>query len=164
MEKKYRLFGVINPIDVLLVTAVLMLLWGAYSLAQPQTVVAEGGQLIRYTFELRERPVGFYQTIEPGAPVYCGAMGWRIGTVVYTYSLPFVEDVPDERAGIFRRAPVKGMEFTYIVIEAWATISDHATNIGEYWVAANRQTPIRSRDFGGMGFITNIDWMEEQND
>jgi len=165
MKKKYRLFGVINPIDVLLIIAVLLLLWGAYMLARPQAVVAEGGTLIRYTFEISERPEGFYQTITPGTPAYCGAMGWRIGTVVYAYAKPFMQDAPDESAGIFRRAEVEGMEFTYIVIEAWANVSDHATHIGQYLVAVNRQVPILSKDFGSMGFITNLEWMEEvEND
>ena len=164
--RKYRLFGIINPIDVLLVVLVLLILWGAYLLAQPQTVVAEGGQLIRFTFELGERPEGFYATIdtETGVPAYCGANRWRIGTVVYAYSLPFMSDAPDERAGIWRRAEVPGFEFTYIVIEAWANISDHATQVGEYVVAINRQVPIISRDFGGQGFITAIEVVEGQDD
>ena len=158
--KKYRLFGIINPIDVLLVTLVVLLVWGAYILAQPQTVVAEGGRLIRYTFELGERPAGFHEEIEIGIPVYCGAMGWRVGTVVDVYHLPFLSDAPDERAGIIRRVEVEGLEFTYIVIEAWAEICDYATSIGNFWVAVNRQVGIRSRDFGGIGFITSLDWMD----
>jgi len=158
--RKYRLFGIINPIDVLLVTMVVLLIWGAYLLAQPQTVVAEGGRLIRYTFELGERPAGFHEGIEIGLPAYCGAMDWRIGTVVEVYALPFMADAPDEDAGIIRRVEVEGLEFTYIVIEAWANIDDYATNVGNFWVAVNRQVGIRSRDFGGIGFITNLDWME----
>ncbi|MCL2362688.1 MAG: DUF4330 domain-containing protein [Defluviitaleaceae bacterium] len=158
--RKYRLFGIINPIDVLLVTLVLLLIWGAYLLAQPQTVAADGSRLIRYTFELTERPEGFHERIEIGLPAYCGVNGWRVGTIVDVYALPNMNDAPDERAGIIRRVEVEGLEATYIVIEAWAEISDYATNIGNFWVAVNRQVGIRSRDFGGMGFITNIEWVE----
>jgi len=158
--RKYRLFGIVNPIDVLLVAAVVLLIWGAYILAQPQTVVADGGRLIRYTFELGERPAGFYQSIGLGAPAYYGGQGWWVGTVVEVYSRQFLADAPDEAAGIIRRVPVEGLEFTYIVIEAWADISDSATSIGDFWVAVNRQVPIRSRDFAGIGFITNIEWVQ----
>ena len=158
--RKYRLFGVINPIDVLLVTAVVLLVWGAYILAQPQTVVAEGGRLIRFTFELGERPAGFHQSIEIGSPAYYGGQNWRVGTVVDVYALPFLTDAPDERAGIIRRTPVEGLEFTYIVIEAWADICDYVTSVGNFWVAVNRQVGIRSKDFGGIGFITNIEWVD----
>jgi len=158
--KKYRLFGVINPIDVLLVALVVLLVWGAYMLAQPQTVIAEGGRQIRYTFELGERPAGFNEGIEIGSPAFCGVNGWRIGTVVEVYSLPFLADAPDEDAGIIRRVEVEGLEFTYIVIEAWAEVSDYATSVGNFWVAVNRQVGIRSRNFGGIGFITAMEFVE----
>ena len=158
--RKYRLFGIINPIDVLLILLVAMLIWGAYILAQPQTVVAEGGQLIRFTFELGERPEGFHEGIELGIPAFYGGQNWLVGTVVDVFATPFMADAPDERAGIIRRAPVAGVESTHIVIEAWANICDYATSIGNFWVAVNRQVGIRARDFGGMGFITNIEWVE----
>ena len=158
--RKYRLFGIINPIDVLLVAVVVLLIWGAYILAQPQTVAADGARLIRYTFELGERPTGFYRSIELGTPAYYSNQNWWAGTVVEVYSRPFLADAPDERAGIIRRVPVEGLEFTYIVIEAWANVSDSATSIGDFWVAVNRQVPIRSRDFAGIGFITSLEWVE----
>ncbi|MCL2379114.1 MAG: DUF4330 family protein [Defluviitaleaceae bacterium] len=157
--RKYRLFGIINPVDVLLIIALVLLVWGAYIIAQPQTVTADGGRLVRYTFELAARPAGFYQDIEVGLPAYYGHQNWWIGTIVDVYSSPFLFDAPDEEAGIIRRVPVEGLEFTYIVIEAWADISDSATSIGDFWVAVNRQVPVRSRDFAGVGFITNLEWV-----
>jgi len=156
--RKYRLFGIINPIDVLLVTLLILLIWGAYLLAQPQTVAADGSRLVRFTFELTERPEGFHEGIEIGLPAYCGINGWRVGTIVDVYARPHMHDAPDENAGIFRRVEVEGLEATYIVIEAWAEISDYSTSIGNFWVAVNRQVGIRSRDFGGMGFITHLVW------
>ena len=158
--RKYRLFGVINPIDVLLVVAVVLLIWGAYILAQPQTVAADGARLVRYTFELGARPAGFYQNIATDVSVYYSNQNWWAGTIVEVYSSPFLADAPDEAANIIRRVPVEGLEFTYIVIEAWANVSDSATSIGDFWIAVNRQVPIRSRDFAGIGFITHIEWVQ----
>jgi len=158
--KKYRLFGVINPIDVLLVGLVLVVIWGAMQLAQPQVVEAEGGQRIRYTFELAGRPAGFHEEIEIGLNVFCGVQNWHIGTIVDVLYAPMTADASDESAGIVRHVQVPELEFTIIIIEAWAEITDYATNVGNFWVAANRQVGIRSRDFGGIGFITNIEWVE----
>ena len=158
--RKYRLFGVINPVDVFLVLVIIVVVWGATLLAQPQTVIAESGQLVRFTVEIGDRPAGFYQTIELGAPVYCATMGWLIGTIVDVYADHFRRDVPDEAAGIIRRTIVEGLEFTYIVIEAWAEISDYSTSIGEFWVAVNRPVPVVSRDFGGNGLIVNLELVE----
>jgi len=158
--RKYRLFGIINPVDILLVVAVVLLVWGAYILAQPQAVTADGGRLVRYTFEIGPRPEGFHQNIGLGAAAYYGNQNWWIGTVVEVYALPFLADAPDEAAGIVRRVPIEGLEFTYIVIEAWGNISDSATTIGDFGVAVNQQVPIRSRDFAGVGFITHLEWVD----
>ena len=158
--KKYRLFGIINPIDVLLVTMVVVLVWGAYMLAQPQTVVAEDGRLIRFTFELINRTEGFHETIELGNQVFCGATGWLVGNIVEVYAGPFYADTADEEAGIIRRVPVPERESTFVVIEARAQICDYATSVGYFWVAANRQVGLRSRDFGGQGFISRLEWLD----
>jgi len=162
--RKYRLFGIINPIDILLIIAVVLLIWGAYILAQPQTVAADGTRLIRYTVEFGGRDAGFHEGIEIGAAAFYGNQGWWIGEVVDVFARPFLADAPDEAAGIIRRVPIEELEFTYVVIEAWANITDASTSIGDFWVAVNRQVPVRSRDFAGVGFITNIEWVEAHDD
>jgi len=88
---------------------------------------------------------------------------------VDSYSLPFLNDVPDFDANVIRRVPVEArdgvaMEFTYIVIEAWADYDDYATTIGEMWIAINRMVYIRSTDFAGAGFITSMEWVEVPHD
>ena len=156
--KKYRLFGLINPIDVLFVIGVVALVWAVNIFAAPQTAAAEGGTLVRFTIELPARPAGFYQSIEPGPIVFDSVRGLNIGNVVYAYGLPFLEDAPDEANNIIRRSAVDGLEFTYIVVEAWANVSDYATEIGQYIVRVNQEIAARSRDFAGLGFITSVEF------
>ena len=156
--KNYRLFGIISPIDVLLVAGIIALVWVANLFAVPQHVAAEGGTLVRFTIELPARPEGFYQTIEPGPIVWDSVRGLNIGNVVYAYGLPFLEDAQDEANHIIRRSPVDGLEFTYIVVEAWADVSDYATEIGQYIVRVNQEIAARSRDFAGLGFITSVEF------
>ena len=156
--RKYRLFGIVNPIDVLLVAAVIALVWAAYIFSAPQTVAAEGGRLVRFTIELPARPEGFHATIVPGPIVLDSVRGLNIGNVVYAYGLPFLDDVADEADGVIRRSPVDGLEFTYIVVEAWADVSDYATEIGQYIVRVNQEIAARSRDFAGLGFITAVEF------
>ena len=156
--RTYRLFGIINPIDVLLVAAVVALVWAAYVFSAPQTVAADGGRLVRFTIELPARPEGFHATIEAGPIVWDSVRSLHIGNVVYAYGLPFLDDVPDEAHGVVRRSPVEGLEFTYIVVEAWADVSDYATEIGQYIVRVNQEIAARSRDFAGLGFITAVEF------
>ena len=156
--KNYRLFGIISPIDVLLVVGIVALVWAVNLFAAPQQAAAEGGTLVRFTIELPARPEGFHQTIEPGPIVWDSVRGLNIGNVVYAYGLPFLEDAPDEANNIIRRSPVEGLEFTYIVVEAWADVSDYATEIGQYIVRVNQEIAARSRDFAGLGFITSVEF------
>ena len=156
--RKYRLFGFINPVDVLLVLLIAGIVWGLSLLSAPQDAIAGTGvTIVRYTIEFAERPEGFYQGISPGTVVLDSVRGFNIGTVVYAYGLPFLQDVPDETYGIIRRTPVAGLEFTYVVVEALAEIDEYATRIGQYIIGVNREVFIRSRDFAGRGFITSLE-------
>jgi hypothetical protein len=155
--KKYRLFGFINPFDVLIFAGIIALVYGASVFSAPRQVTArEGTPLIRYTIELSEKEEGFHKKIEPGAVVFDSLRGQEIGRVINAYALPYREDAPDMETGIFRRAPVAGMEFTYIEVEAHAQISDSAISIGQYDIAVNKEVFVRSKRFAGQGYITAI--------
>jgi len=155
--KNYRLFGFINPVDVILIVALVALVWVAYLFSMPREINASGGQQIRFTLELGDRPAGFFQQIEAGSAVFDGVGGAYIGRVVYAYGLPFLQDVPDEANNIIRRTPVAGREFTYIVVEAWANITDYATEIGNFEARVNLNMYARSRNFAGGGFIVRLE-------
>ena len=156
--RKYRLFGIINPLDVLLVAGIIALVWGAYIFSAPQQAAAYDGRLIRFTIELFDRPEGFHAGIEPGADVIDGILGINIGRVVYAYGTPFMTDVPDEDANIVRRTAVPGREFTNVVVEAWASVSDYATSIGQFQVRVNMPIHSRSRNFAGPGWVTSLEF------
>ena len=159
--KKFRFFKLINVFDVLMIIACVVLIYGAYLFAAPQQVIAEGGTRVRFTVELTGHPAGFYSTIEAGPMVFESARDIAIGNVVRAYGLPFLQDVPDEANGIIRRASVEGREFTYVVIETWANVSDFETEVNQFRIAVNRDVYVRSRDFAGRGFITNLEFLNE---
>ncbi|MCL2371911.1 MAG: DUF4330 family protein [Defluviitaleaceae bacterium] len=157
--RKYRLFGLINPVDVLLVILVVLVVWAGYLFSAPQQVVADNAQRVRFTIELPARPEGFHEGIRPGGVVFDSVRGLNIGHVVDAYGLPFLEDAPDEANNVIRRGAVEGLEFTYIVVEAWAVVTDYATEIGQYVVRVNQEIAARSVDFAGLGFITSVEHM-----
>jgi len=157
--RKYRLFGVINPVDILIVVAIIALVRFAYIFSTPQPEISEEtAQLVRYTIELGNREEGFYRTIEPGAYVFSGARNINIGRVVQAYALDFLRDIPCEATNTIRRVPVEGREFTYIVIETLADVDDYSASVGYFEIAVNMPVYIRSRDFAGGGFIIRVAW------
>ena len=92
-----------------------------------------------------------------GAELFDSVRGFMIGVVVDAYPLPYREDVADITHGIIRRTPVEGMEFTYIVVEATAQITDYATSIGQFEIAVNKEVTVKSKAFAGKGYITAIE-------
>jgi len=147
----------INVFDVLLVIACGVLVYGAYLFSAPQQTLAQDGRLIRFTVELREHPTGFYQQIVEGPIVFNSVNDTALGRVVYAYGSPFLQDVQDEANNIIRRTPVEGREFTYIVIETFANISDFEIEVNQNRIVVNRDIYVRSRDFAGRGFITHLE-------
>jgi len=158
--QKYRLFKKINIFDVFLVLVCVAIVYGAYLFSTPQQTIARSGTQVQFTIEFGPRPAGFYRDIEPGFMVFESSQGLAIGTVVRAYSLPFLQDVQDEANNIIRRTPIEGLEFTYVVLETWANVSDFETEVNQFRIAVNRDVYIRSRDFAGRGFITNIDFLD----
>lgn len=150
----------VNIFDLFVVVACLAIVYAAYLFSMPQQAVAESGRPIRFTVELRELPEGFYRQIEAGPVVIESRTGAPIGHVASAYGLPFLQDVPDEAAGIFRRSPVEGLEFTYVVIESRANISDLETEVNGVRIAVNQDIYVRSRDFAGRGFITHLEFLD----
>jgi len=146
-----------NAFDILILLLCAVIVYGAYLFSAPQQTLAQDGTLIRFTVELQEHPTGFYQRIQPGPIVFNSTNDTAIGTVVYAYNLPFLQDVPDEANSIIRRTPVEGREFTYVVIEAIANISDFEIEVNQNRIVVNRQIFVRSRDFAGLGFITHLE-------
>jgi hypothetical protein len=157
--RKYRLFGLINPFDVLVVIGIVALVWFASVFSAPKQINArDGDPFLRYTIELGEKEDGFHKKIEPGAIVFDSLKGYDIGRVVNAYALPYREDAPDLENGFFRRAPVPGLEFTYIEVETFAQVSDYSTMVGQYDIAVNKEVFVRSKHFAGQGYITSIEW------
>jgi len=153
----YRLFGLINPVDILLAAALAALVYFALQFAAPQEVSARAGDsLIRYTIELKGKREGFHERIEIGTALYDNVRDFLIGTIVDVKPLPYYEEAFDIEACIIREAPVAGLENIYILVEASAQINDGSTSIGQYEIAVGRDVFVRNNRIAGKGFVTSI--------
>ena len=158
--KFFKLLRCINILDVFIVLVCFAIVYAAHIFSAPQQALAESGTRVQFTLEFGNRHEGFYRQIAPGTIVLESSLGQPIGTVVYAYSLPFLQDVQDEANNIIRRTPVEGREFTYVVVETLANVSDFETEVNQFRIAVNRDVYIRSRDFAGRAFIVNVEFME----
>ena len=172
--KNGKIFGRIHIADILIAALIVILVFGAVQFAVPREVSARTGDLmIRYTIEFGERvgedgrrrlsAAGFHENVIIGEPVFDGIMGQHIGYIVDVYALPFQVDTFNEETGTILRAEVDGLEYTYIVIEASASVGIYETLIGNFSVGVGRPAFIRSRRFAGEGFIIAVDkgWQDD---
>ena len=161
--KKYRLFGFINPVDVIIIAgAAVFLVWAVTVFSAPKTASARTDDvMIRYVVELKEKEAGFSEKANAyiGAVLYDSTRGYAIGNVTGAYALPYLEDAPDIEAGVIRRAEVEGLDFTYIIVETPAQITEYATTVGQYEILVNKEVFVRSRAFAGQGYIISIEVM-----
>jgi hypothetical protein len=161
-KKNFRLFGIISPVDIIIVIALIAAsLWAVLVFSAPTEVAGAGDRRIRYTVELMEKPAGFYEKAQPDTTLYDIERGYAIGTIVDSYALPYLKDAPDEAANIIRRTPVDGMEFSSIVVETSAQVADGSTMVGPYSIAVNKEVFVKSRDLAGRGYITSVEFLED---
>lgn len=159
---KFRLWGIINPADVLIAAALIALVWGLLVFSAPQRVSANPGDgVIRYTVMLLEpKETGFHERITTGTALFDNLKGYWIGTVVDVYADTFRMGVGDEAAEVVRLAAVEGLEHVYIVVEAPASIGASSTDIGAYSVMVNKEVYMRSKDFASQGLVTSMEGKE----
>ena len=158
--RKFRLFGVINPFDVLIVVGVAALVYGLSLFAPPQHVLADRGVQVRFEIELLDMPEGLYRDIVAGTIVVDALRGFGIGTIVDAYSSPSLIDVPDENYNIVRRAPVEGRETTHVVLEAWANVNDYAIEIGPFHLRTGMVILARNFSFIAEGVVGTVEFLE----
>ena len=167
-KDKFKLFGIIHIADIFMAMAMVALVFGAMQFTAPRQVSARAGDvIIRYTIQFGDvrsqgghrMPIaeGFHEIIQIDQPLFDGARGQYVGTIIDVFAKPYYVEAPDEAAGAFRRTRVEGLEFVYVVVEAPAQISSNSTFIGPNQISVGREIGVRSRDFAGRGFVVSME-------
>ena len=157
IDKRYRLFGVINLVDILIIAFFIVFAVLAMRFSAPQSAAARPGDVpITYTVEVQRRKPDFKDKVKVGAAVEDSQRGFAIGTITKVYTEPYLEDTPDYDNSIIRRAPVDGLETIYIEIEAMAQITDYTTLVGAYEVLIGKDIYLKTGDFAAGGFVVRI--------
>ena len=146
----------ITVIDIILLCVVLASIYALYLLSAPEAA-APGDTRIHYTVELFRYKTGFAENVVIGEELYDIERGYHIGTIISKYEEPYLEDAPDIEAGRFKRAEVEGLVNVYVVVEAYANITENATNIGQYQVMVGKEAFVKSASFAGSGYIAKIE-------
>ena len=161
IDRKFRIFGKVSILDILLVVLAVVALYVAAQFSAPQTVGAKPGDVrIRYTAELYKKTPDFFENIKVGEKVYDIEKNYEIGTVVDVYQAPYMEEAPDFKNGVIKRAAIDGLIYIYVVIEADAQITDSATMVGQYEVMVGKECFIRTKDFSSSAYFIKLERLD----
>ena len=159
LDKNYRLFGLINLVDIGLIAALIVFTLLALRFSAPQNIIAKPGDVyITYTVEIQRRKPDFAENVKKskGSVVEDSLRGILIGTIIDVYDEPYLEDAPDYENRVIRRRPVNGLRTVYVVIYAKAQVTDYTTLIGSYEVLVGKDVYIKTRDFAAGGYVVRV--------
>ncbi len=157
-DKKLRLFGKISIVDIGLVLLLVAFASAAVIFSTPQAASAKtSDEKITYVIELYKRKDGFINNVHVGDELFDSVRGVYIGEITDVSESPYMEDVPDFEADVFRRKPIDGWKYVYMTVKADAKISDSTTQVGQYDVLVGRDVYVKTKSFMAGGFIVKIE-------
>ncbi|MCL2352697.1 MAG: DUF4330 domain-containing protein [Firmicutes bacterium] len=158
MDRQFRLFGKISLLDIALVILLAAFIALAYRFSAPQSVAAKpGDRRITYVVEIAKRAPDFAGQIKTGAKLYDSLKGYYIGDITDVAVEPYVEDAPDLAAGVIRRAPIDGLCFIYVTVQADALVTEKDTLVGQYEVLVGKAVYVKNADFAAGGYVVSLD-------
>jgi len=147
-DRKYRLFGLINLIDLLVIVAVLVAGFAVYRLLarNKATGAAADGTDITYTVMCPTlRGVGASQ-IKVGDTVY-KITGKPIGTVTAVRAVPTPAEAWDSQLHAIRPYVSTVVSDIYIDVAAKGTVTSSGVAVGDLLLHANQPMPIMTSTF-----------------
>jgi hypothetical protein len=158
MDSKLRLFGIVSVVDIILILLFALFIVFALRFSAPQNVQAKAGDVpITYTIELQRKLPGFAELVVAGDDLYDSQKGYHIGKVVSALETPYLEDVGDQNAEIYRRKAVPGFQTIYVQVEAMAQITDMTTAVGAFDVLVGKEIYVKNSRFASNCYIVAVE-------
>jgi hypothetical protein len=156
-NKKGRLFGKFNIVDMLIVLLIISIAGGAYFMffGGKENKVTETKKLV-YEFEITNVSKDFVDSIAPGSPVRDNIRGSELGTVVSKTSKNATMLNEDLINGRYVIADVPDAYDVVITIEAQANITPANIIVGGAEVKVGKKFSLKGKGFANQGFVTKM--------
>lgn len=156
-DGKGRLFGKINPVDLLIVLLIISVAGGAYIVffRNSGNKVTETGKLV-YEFEITNVNMDFIDAINPGDPIRDSTRGNELGTVVSKTSRKATMLNEDLLNGRYVIADVPDAYDVVITIEANANITPANIIVGGAEVKVGKKFFIKGKGYANQGFVIKM--------
>ncbi|HWQ29596.1 MAG TPA: DUF4330 domain-containing protein [Negativicutes bacterium] len=157
MDKKGRLFGKINIVDLSIVLILLLLAGGVYYVffgGSSKQVTATNK--VVYEFEITNVNKDFVDAITDGDPIRDSVRGNELGTVTGKVERPATMLNEDLINGRYVIAKVPDAYDVAITIEAQANITPANVIVGGAEVKVGKKFFIKGKGYANQGFVTKM--------
>jgi len=157
MDKKGRLFGKINIIDLIIVLLIAAIGFGAYGIffGGKEKQVLQTSKVV-YDFEITNVNKDFVDAINPGDPIRNSVRGNDLGTVVGKAARQATMLNEDLVNGRYVIAEVPNAYDVVITIEANANVTPANIIVGGDEIKVGKKFYIKGKGYANQGFITRI--------
>lgn len=157
-DKKFRLFGRIGVLDILIVLLIIIgIVFAMRFSVNTNAGAASSSQKITYTILLSKKMPGFENNIIAGQKVFDSLKGGEIGVILNYNVKPNLTTYPDLMTGKLVQAEVTGLNDIEVTISADARINTDAVMIGDYDIPVGKEMFIKTKGFASSGFCVKLD-------
>jgi hypothetical protein len=157
IDRKGRLFGKINIVDLLIVLLTIAIVGGVYFVffGGADKQVVESTKVI-YDFEITNVNTDFVDAINIGDPIRDSIRGNELGTLTSKASRPATMLNEDLANGRYVIADVPNSYDVVITIEAKAKITPANIIVGGAEVKVGKKFFIKGKGYANQGFVTKM--------
>jgi hypothetical protein len=158
IDKKFKLFGKIGVLDILIVLIIVIgVLFALRFSVNTNAGAAAGTQKITYTVLLAKKLPGFEKDIIAGQKVFDSLNGGEIGVVLGYEIRPNLTTYPNLTTGQLVQTQVEGLNDIEVTISADAKLLQDAVMIGDYDVPVGKEMFIKTKSFASTCFCIKLD-------
>jgi hypothetical protein len=157
IDKKGRVLGKVNIMDLSIILFILLLAGGAYYMffGGSDKQVTETTRVV-YEFEITNVNKDFVEAITPGDPIRDNIRGSELGTVVSKTSKQATMLNEDLINGRYVIAEVPDAYDVVITLEGEASITPANILVGGAEVKVGKKFSIKGKGYANQGFVTKI--------
>ncbi len=156
LDKKGRLFGLVNLIDLLVIALVIVVGIGAFWYLNRGKAEAANKTVI-YTVEFRYKKADYAEKVTIGAPVADSVKGFHLGTAESVQTIPDYDIVYNEETGQFVKAEIPDQYRVLLTIRASGTENEREIRAEGQVIKVGGQMYIKGKGFASEGFCVGIE-------
>jgi hypothetical protein len=158
-DRKGKLFGVLNIVDIVIIILVIALIvGGVYAYEKYRENLNANVETVQYQVEIKGVDEKFVAAINNGDFIRESVKGNNLGRVAGKSSVPATNINSDFINGKYVVAAVPGKLDLVLTLKADAKVTSRSINVGGLDIRIGQKIYVKGKGYAGEGFILNINF------